>query len=259
MPAINYLNHDRGIQSWLLTLDHKRIALMYLALTTVALVLGGVFAMALRFEHLTPGPTIMGANTYNRMFTMHGIVMIFLFMIPAIPGIFGNFCLPLMLGAKDVAFPKLNLLSVYVYAVGAALALYAIASGGIDSGWTFYAPYSLTTPATLFPALLGIFILGFSSILTGLNFIVTDAHPAGAGDELDAHAPVRVGHLRHRGHPGAGHPGHRPDLAAGGHRAGVRLRLLRPQPRAATRCCSSTCSGSTRTRPSTSWCCRRSR
>ena len=173
MPAINYLNHDRGIRSWLLTLDHKRIALMYLALTTVALALGGVFAMALRFEHLSPGPTIMGANTYNRMFTMHGIVMIFLFMIPAIPGIFGNFCLPLMLGAKDVAFPKLNLLSVYVYAVGAALALYAIASGGIDSGWTFYAPYSLTTPATLFPALLGIFILGFSSILTGLNFIVT--------------------------------------------------------------------------------------
>jgi len=173
MPAINYLNHDRGIRSWLLTLDHKRIALMYLALTSVALVLGGFFAMALRFEHLTPGPTIMGANTYNRMFTMHGIVMIFLFMIPAIPGIFGNFCLPLMLGAKDVAFPKLNLLSVYVYAVGAALALYAIASGGIDSGWTFYAPYSLTTPATLAPALFGIFILGFSSILTGLNFIVT--------------------------------------------------------------------------------------
>ena len=115
----------------------------------------------------------MGANTYNRMFTLHGIVMIFLFMIPAIPGIFGNFCLPLMLGAKDVAFPRLNLLSVYVYAAGAALALYAIASGGIDAGWTFYAPYSLSTPATLAPALLGIFILGFSSILTGLNFIVT--------------------------------------------------------------------------------------
>ena len=128
-PAVSYLNADRGIKSWLITLDHKRIALMYLVLTTVALFLGGIFAMLLRFEHLTPGPTIMGANTYNRMFTLHGMVMIFLFMIPAIPGIFGNFCLPLMLGAKDVAFPRLNLLSVYVYATGAALALWAMVLG----------------------------------------------------------------------------------------------------------------------------------
>jgi cytochrome c oxidase subunit 1 len=173
LPEVSYLNADRGVKSWLLTLDHKRIALMYLVLTTVALILGGVFAMLVRFEHLTPEQTIMNANAYNRSFTLHGIVMIFLFMIPAIPGIFGNFFLPLQLGAKDVAFPRLNLLSVYVYAAGAALALWAIASGGIDSGWTFYAPYSLSTPATLFPALLGVFILGFSSILTGLNFIVT--------------------------------------------------------------------------------------
>ncbi len=173
LPEVSYLNADRGVRSWLFTLDHKRIALMYLVLTTAALLLGGFFAMLVRFEHLSPGPTIMNANAYNRAFTLHGIVMIFLFMIPAIPGIFGNFCLPLMLGAKDVAFPRLNLLSVYVYATGAALAIWAIASGGIDSGWTFYAPYSLSTPATLFPALLGVFILGFSSILTGLNFIVT--------------------------------------------------------------------------------------
>ncbi|HEY0708131.1 MAG TPA: cbb3-type cytochrome c oxidase subunit I, partial [Polyangia bacterium] len=173
MPAVHYMNADRGIKSWLFTLDHKRIALMYLVLTTLALFVGGVFAMILRMEHLSPGPTIMGPNTYNRMFTLHGVVMIFLFMIPAIPGIFGNFLLPLMLGAKDVAFPRLNLLSVYVYAVGAVLALYAMASGGIDAGWTFYAPYSLSTPATIAPALFGIFIIGFSSILTGLNFIVT--------------------------------------------------------------------------------------
>src|SRR4051795_983912 len=172
-PAVHYMNADAGIKSWLFTLDHKRIALMYLGLTTLAFIVGGLFAMALRIEHLTPDRTIMGANTYNRMFTLHGVVMIFLFMIPAVPGVFGNFLLPLMLGAKDVAFPKLNLLSVYVYAVGAALALYAMASGGIDSGWTFYAPYSLSTPASLFPVLLGIFIIGFSSILTGLNFIVT--------------------------------------------------------------------------------------
>ncbi len=173
IPAVNYINADRGIMSWLLTLDHKRIALMYLGLTLIGFLLGGIFAMAVRVEHLTPGPTIMGPNTYNRMFTLHGVSMIFLFMIPAIPGIFGNFCIPLMLGAKDVAFPRLNLLSLYVYAAGASLLLYAISAGGVDSGWTFYAPYSLSTPATLFPALLGIFILGFSSILTGLNFIVT--------------------------------------------------------------------------------------
>jgi cytochrome c oxidase subunit 1 len=173
IPEITYINADRGIKSWFLTLDHKRIALMYFVLTTIALFLGGVFAMALRIEHLTPDRTIMGANTYNRMFTLHGVVMIFLFMIPAVPGIFGNFCLPLMLGAKDVAFPRLNLLSVYVYLAGAALALYGMAAGGADAGWTFYAPYSLSTPASLAPVLFGVFVIGFSSILTGLNFIVT--------------------------------------------------------------------------------------
>ena len=146
---------------------------MYLVSVLLAFLLGGIFAMALRLELLTPGPTIMGANTYNRMFTLHGVVMIFLFMIPAIPGVFGNFMLPLMLGAKDVAFPKLNLLSLYLYWTGATLALAGMIMGGTDTGWTFYAPYSTTTPMTLFPVLLGVFILGFSSILTGLNFIVT--------------------------------------------------------------------------------------
>jgi len=110
---------------------------------------------------------------YNRMFTLHGVVMIFLFMIPAIPGVFGNFCLPLMLGAKDVAFPRLNLLSLYLYWTGATLAVAGMIMGGADTGWTFYAPYSTSTPTTLFPVLLGIFIMGFSSIVTGLNFIVT--------------------------------------------------------------------------------------
>ena len=108
IPAVNYLNADRGVWSWLTTIDHKRIGIMYLVSVLIAFLLGGIFAMALRLELLTPGPTIMGANTYNRMFTLHGVVMIFLFMIPAIPGVFGNFMLPLMLGAKDVAFPKLN-------------------------------------------------------------------------------------------------------------------------------------------------------
>ena len=122
IPAVNYLNADRGVWSWLTTIDHKRIGIMYLVSVLIAFLLGGIFAMALRLELLTPGPTIMGANTYNRMFTLHGVVMIFLFMIPAIPGVFGNFLLPLMLGAKDVAFPKLNLLSLYLYWTGATLA-----------------------------------------------------------------------------------------------------------------------------------------
>jgi cytochrome c oxidase subunit 1 len=172
-PAVNYLNADRGVWSWLTTVDHKRIGIMYLVSVLLAFLLGGIFAMALRIEHLTPDPTIMGANTYNRMFTLHGVVMIFMFMIPAIPGVFGNFCLPLMLGAKDVAFPKLNLLSLYLYWGGASLALWGMINGGTDTGWTFYAPYSTTTPMTVFPVLLGVFIMGFSSIVTGLNFIVT--------------------------------------------------------------------------------------
>jgi cytochrome c oxidase subunit I len=172
-PAVNYLNADRGVWSWLTTIDHKRIGVMYLVSVLLAFLLGGIFAMLLRVELLTPGPTIMGANTYNRMFTLHGVVMIFLFMIPAIPGVFGNFLLPLMLGAKDVAFPKLNLLSLYLYWTGATIALTGMIMGGTDTGWTFYAPYSTSTPMTLFPVLLGIFILGFSSIVTGLNFIVT--------------------------------------------------------------------------------------
>jgi cytochrome c oxidase subunit I len=172
-PVVNYLNHDRGVWSWLTTIDHKRIGVMYLVSVLLAFLLGGIFAMALRIELLTPDPTIMGANTYNRMFTLHGVVMIFLFMIPAIPGVFGNFMLPLMLGAKDVAFPKLNLLSIYLYWTGALLALAGMIMGGTDTGWTLYAPYSTTTPTTVFPIVLGIFILGFSSILTGLNFIVT--------------------------------------------------------------------------------------
>ncbi len=169
----NYLNAEAGIASWLFTRDHKRIGIMYLVLTSVAFALGGFFAMLIRIELLTPGPTIMNAMTYNRTFTLHGVVMIFLFMIPAIPGVFGNFFLPLMLGARDVAFPKLNLLSVYLYAIGAAVALYGMIHGGADTGWTFYTPYSTTTVTKVVPILLGAFILGFSSIVTGLNFIVT--------------------------------------------------------------------------------------
>src|SRR5512141_578642 len=170
----NYLNSPAtGLWSWLTTRDHKRIGVMFLVATTIALILGGIFALLIRIELLTPGPTIVDAMTYNRLFTLHGIVMIFLFLIPAIPSGFGNFLLPLMLGAKDVAFPRLNLLSFYLYLAGAAVALWGMIHGGADTGWTFYTPYSTTTVTKVVPILLGAFILGFSSILTGLNFIVT--------------------------------------------------------------------------------------
>ncbi|HVP69099.1 MAG TPA: cbb3-type cytochrome c oxidase subunit I [Anaeromyxobacteraceae bacterium] len=169
----NYLNAEAGIRSWLTTRDHKRIAVMYLGLVVAAFALGGFFALLIRVELLTPGPTIMDAMTYNRMFTLHGVIMIFLFMIPAIPGVFGNFFLPLMLGAQDVAFPRINLFTVYLYLIGAAIAVWGMIQGGTDTGWTFYTPYSTTTVTTVAPVLLGAFILGMSSILTGVNFIVT--------------------------------------------------------------------------------------
>ena len=169
----DYLRADTTLRSWLLTRDHKRIAIMFLVATAFSLLLGGIFALLLRLELLTPGRTIMGPNTYNRMFTLHGIVMVFMFMIPAIPTVFGNFLIPLMLGAKDVAFPRLNLASFYVYLTGAAFSLWAMIDGGADMGWTFYAPFSTTTPSAVTMIGLGVFILGLSSIMTGLNFIVT--------------------------------------------------------------------------------------
>jgi len=171
--AFHYLRNGTTIRSWLLTLDHKRIAILYLSAVLVILLLGGLFAMGLRLELLTPGRTAMDALTYNRLFTLHGVTMIFLFMIPAIPTVFGNFFVPLMLGARDVAFPRLNLLSFYLYVAGATLALWGMIHGGADTGWTFYTPYSTTTPTRVVPILLGVFVVGFSSILTGLNFIVS--------------------------------------------------------------------------------------
>ena len=161
----NYLNVETTVRSWLLTKDHKRIGVMFLVAVTIALFLGGVFALILRFEHLTPGPTFIDAMTYNRMFTLHGVVMIFLFLIPAIPAAFGNFMVPIMIGAEEVAFPKLNLLSFYIYLAGAAIALWGMIHGGADTGWTFYVPYSVTTPTKVIPILLGAFVIVFTSIL----------------------------------------------------------------------------------------------
>ena len=172
-PEKHYLNQGTTLKSWASTIDHKRIALMYLVTVLFTFFLGGVFALLLRIELLTPGPGIMDAQSYNRVFSLHGIIMVFLFMIPALPGVFGNFMLPLMIGAKDVAFPRLNLATYYIYLAGAAFAIWGLWNGGVDTGWTFYAPYSTTTVTKVVPVLLGAFIVGMSSILTGLNFMTT--------------------------------------------------------------------------------------
>ena len=173
-PRTHYLNATYGLKSWLLTTDHKRIALLYLASVTFFFFLGGLFAVGIRLELLTPKGDFVQAETYNRMFTMHGVVMIFFFLIPAIPAVLGNFLVPLMIGAKDLAFPRINLLSWYIYTLGAAFTVFAIILGGVDTGWTFYTPYSSTySNGNVVLTGVGAFITGFSSILTGLNFIVT--------------------------------------------------------------------------------------
>jgi cytochrome c oxidase subunit I len=173
-PRTHYINVHYGVKSWLLTLDHKRIALLYLASVTIFFFLGGAFAVLIRLELLSPAGDLVQAETYNRLFTMHGVVMVFFFLIPAIPAVLGNFLVPLMIGAKDLAFPRLNLLSWYIYNLGALFTLIAIIAGGVDTGWTFYTPYSSTySNSNVLLTGIGIFITGFSSILTGLNFIVT--------------------------------------------------------------------------------------
>jgi cytochrome c oxidase subunit 1 len=169
----NYLSERSTILSWVLTTDHKRIGVMFLCATSIAFALGGLFAMLIRIEHLTPTRTIVSALTYNRLFTLHGVIMVFLFLLPATPNAFGNFILPLMLGAKDVAFPRLNLLSFYLYLGGAVLVLYSMLANGLDTGWTFYTPYSTQSPTAVVPAVCGVFVIGLSSIVTGMNFIVT--------------------------------------------------------------------------------------
>jgi cytochrome c oxidase subunit 1 len=170
----DYLNARYGIRSWLLTTDHKRIALLYMISITLMFFVGGAAASVMRLQLLTPEGGVVSAETYNRLFTIHGVVMIFFFLIPSIPTVLGNFLLPLMLGARDLAFPRLNLLSWYIYILGASFALWAIITGGVDTGWTFYVPYSTeSSNSKVVATTLGIFIVGVSSILTGLNFIVT--------------------------------------------------------------------------------------
>jgi cytochrome c oxidase subunit 1 len=169
-----YLDAGRTLRSWLLSRDHKRIAILYLAAVTAFFFIGGAAAVLFRLELLTPEADLVSAEAYNRLFTLHGVIMVFFFLIPSIPAVLGNFLLPLMLGCEDLAFPRLNLLSWYVFMAGGALTLGAAVAGGVDTGWTFYTPYS-TAYANGYVTLMaaGIFVAGFSSILTGLNFVVT--------------------------------------------------------------------------------------
>ena len=170
----SYVTNGYTLKSWLLTKDHKRIAIMYLISVSLFFLAGGLYAATIRLELLTPETDLLASQTYNKVFTQHGILMIFFFLIPSIPAVLGNFLLPLMIGAKDLALPRINLLSLYIYWLGGAITIYGLLQGGVDTGWTFYTPYSTTFSNTYVMAVgLGIFINGFSSILTGLNFIVT--------------------------------------------------------------------------------------
>ncbi|MCB9591236.1 MAG: cytochrome c oxidase subunit I [Sandaracinaceae bacterium] len=170
---VDYIRENTSPLSWIVTLDHKRLGILYLVSTLTMFMVGGVYALLIRTELLTPGRTIMDPDTYNKVFTLHGAIMVFLFIIPSVPAALGNFFLPIMLGAKDVAFPRLNLMSFYVYVLGAIFALVSIFTNSIDTGWTFYTPYSQTTSTATISMTLAVFILGFSSILTGVNFMAT--------------------------------------------------------------------------------------
>ncbi|MFK5856229.1 MAG: cbb3-type cytochrome c oxidase subunit I, partial [Bacteroidota bacterium] len=171
----SFLEVKKGILSWIFTLDHKRIGLLYLYSVGSFFLVGAGLGVLMRLELLNPGGDLIEAQTYNQVFTLHGVIMIFLFIIPSIPAVFGNFMLPIMLGTDDVAFPRLNLFSWWLYVVGALFALSTLVfgDGPADTGWTFYAPYSVKTGTNVSMSVLAAFVLGFSSILTGLNFIVT--------------------------------------------------------------------------------------
>ncbi|GAB4424798.1 MAG: cytochrome c oxidase subunit I [Anaerolineae bacterium] len=173
-PQENYLNWSYGIKSWLLSTDHKRIAVLYLISITAFFILGGAAATLIRLDLLTPQGDLLQSDTYNKTFTLHGVIMVFFFLIPSIPAVFGNFFIPIMIGAKDLAFPRLNLASWYVYMVGGLFTLSVVILGGVDTGWTFYTPYSSTYANTaVVVAAVGVFISGFASIFTAINFLVT--------------------------------------------------------------------------------------
>ena len=188
---------QQGLKSWLLTKDHKRIAILYLIGVTFFFALGGIFAVLIRLELATPAGDLVDSNTYNKFFTMHGIIMVFLFLIPSIPAILGNFLIPLMIGAKDLAFPRINLLSWYIYMLGGAVHLYVLLTGGVDTGWTFYTPFSTSySNGYVIAAGLGIFISGLFVDPDRPEFHRDHPPHARARSDLVPAAAVRMGALR---------------------------------------------------------------
>ncbi len=170
----SYLADGTSLRSWFTTTDHKRIAILYALAITAFFFIGGAAATVIRLELATPAGDLVSDDAYNRLFTAHGVIMVWLFLIPSIPSVAGNFLIPLMIGARDMAFPRLNLASFYLYLAGGLLILGALAGGGVDTGWTFYTPYAtMFSRSSVVLTLVGVFVTGFSSILTGINFIVT--------------------------------------------------------------------------------------
>ena len=214
---------------------------------------GGMAAVLMRLHLIEPQGALFEPETYNKLFSTHGIIMVFFFLVPSIPATLGNFLIPLMIGARDVAFPKLNLMSWYIFITGAALALYATLSGGVDTGWTFYPPYSSFYSHTHVVAVaLGVFIAGFSSILTGLNFIVTIHKMRAPGHDLVPAAAVHLGHVRHQPDLRSWHAGDRHHAFPAGPGTPPARRNLRSRRRRRSAAVPASCSGSIRIRPCTS-------
>ena len=205
----NYINAEYGIRSWLFTTDHKRIALLYLVSITSFFFVGGFFALLIRLELLTPAGDLLLADTYNKLFTMHGQVMVFFFLVPSIPAMLGNFLIPMMIGAKDLAFPRINLLSWYIYIAAALLYLFCIITGGVDTGWTFYTPlFQLVQQYSRSGSRSGDL---YSRILLNpdrTEFCCHHTPDASAGHDLVPLAAVRLGALRDQHYHAAGHASH---------------------------------------------------
>ena len=247
----NYATEENTIASWLLTRDHKRIALLFLGSITFFFFIGGFAATLMRLNLATPGG-LLQPSVYNRMFTMHGVVMVWFFLIPSIPTTLGNFFIPMAIGAHDLAFPRVNLGSWYVFNLSGLVLLYALVMGGVDTGWTFYTPYStLYANGYVFAAAMAVFINGFSSIMTASEFCCDHPSLACAGNDLDPPAAFCLGHLFRKYRHADCHAGIGDGYSASRGRALYRASDCSIRSAAAIRCCGSTCSGSIRTRPST--------
>ena len=224
----DYLNNDYGWKSWLFTTDHKRIGLLYLVSITLFFFLGGLFALIIRLDLMTPPGELVSSETYNKMFSMHGIIMVFFFLIPSIPTVLGNFFLPMMIGARDVAFPRLNLLSWYLFNLGGLCMLYAVVNGGVDTGWTFYPPYSSNFSNTnVAMAVTAIFIAGFSFDPDGAELRHHHQYDARRRNDLVPIAALHLVALRDEPDPGPGHARSGDHAGAGGGRAAAPSGRLR--------------------------------